>query len=181
MHAGKTAALLALATLLVAGTGVAAATDAPSAAQAENATINHDGEAVTLVTEPNATVTGETSLEAGTELTVRLRSSNTENPFLLSNETAVGQDGRFAASFNLTSAPDGAEATLTVRGDGERLAELPVRLVAEPTPTATASPTPAASPTSPGTSSGDGPGFGALAAVGAFIALGSALVLGRRA
>lgn len=175
MHVHRTVALLVLATLLVASGG-AAATGAPSAVQAENTTVDHDGEAVTLVTGPNATVTGETPLDPGTELTLRLRSSGS-SPFIRSTATTVGEDGRFAASFDLTAVSDGAEATLTVRGDGEQLADVPVRLVAERTPTPTESPTPTDSPTSERTNSGDGPGFGAVAAL--LAVLGSALVLGR--
>lgn len=177
MYARRTAALLVLATLLVAGAGVATATGASPAAQAENATVDHDGEAATLVTGPNATVTGETSLEAGSNLTVAMKSSG-ESPFLFTNATTVREDGRFVATFDLSEVTDGTNATLTVRADGERLTEVPTRLVAESTPTA--SPTPATeSPTPANTSSGDGPGFGALAAVVA--AVGTALIVSRRA
>jgi PGF-CTERM protein len=177
MYARRTVALLVLASLLVAGTGAATVTGASSAAQAENTTVDHGGEAVTLVTDPNATVTGETSLDPGSNLTVRLRSTG-ESPFLLTDETAVREDGRFTATFDLSEMPDGANATLTVRADGERLAEIPARLVAEPTPTA--SPAPATeSPTPANTSPGGGPGFGALAAVVA--AVGTALIVTRRA
>ncbi len=184
MYAHRTAALLWLVALLVAGVGVAAAADAPPAVQAENTTIDHHGEALTLVTERNATVTGETSLDAGTNLDIVVRSSG-ENPFLVSNETTVREDGRFAATFDLADMPDGANATLMVRSDGEQQAEVPVRLVAEPTPTPTDSPTPdptgvpTDSPTPSNTSSGDGPGFGGLVAL--FAALGTTLALARRA
>jgi PGF-CTERM protein len=170
--------------LLVAGVGVAAATDAPAAVQAENTTVDYSGEAVTLVTERDATVTGETSLDAGTDLSIVMRSSG-ENPFLLSNETTVREDGRFAATFDLADMPDGANATLMVRADGEQRAEVPVHLVAERTPTPTASPTPdptpvpTDSPTPSNTSSGDGPGFGGLVAL--FAVLGTTLAASRRA
>ncbi|MEF8869178.1 MAG: hypothetical protein V5A85_11725, partial [Haloarculaceae archaeon] len=67
MSARETAAFLAAATLtlLVAGAGVAAATSAPSAAQAGNTTVEHDGESVTLPASSNATLVGETTLEPG--------------------------------------------------------------------------------------------------------------------
>lgn len=174
MYAHRTTALLVLVTLLVAGAGVATATGASSAAQAENATVDYDGESVTLVTGSNATVTGGTSLEAGSNLTVLLRSTG-ESPFLLTNETTAREDGRFVAAFDLSEVPDGANATLSVRADGEQLAEIPARLVAErePTATGTDSPTPA------NTSSGDGSGFGALGA--AVAAIGTALIAARRA
>ena len=182
MHARSTAALLVLATLSVACAGAAAATDAPPAVRAENATVDYSGEAVTLATEGNATVTGETSLEPGTNVSVIVRSAG-ENPFLMMDRTTVREDGRFVVGFDLSEVPDGANATLTVRGGGEQLTEAPVRLVAERTPTPTAEPTPEpttvpSSSTASNTSSGDGPGFGALAAVVA--ALGTVLVLGRR-
>lgn len=176
MYERRTAALLALVTLLVAGTGVAAATDVPPAVQAENATVDHDGESLTLVTGPNATVTGETSLEAGTNLAVVVRSSG-ESPFLFTNGTSVRDDGRFVATFDLSEVPDGANATLTVRAGGD-LVEVPVRLVAEQTPTASPTPATTESPTPSNTSSSDGPGFGVLVALAAVS--GAALVLGRR-
>jgi len=81
--------------------------------------------------------------------------------------------------------PDGTTATLSIRSGGDELAEAPVRLVAERTPTPTESQTPPPtgvptdSPSPSATSSGDSPGFGALVAFA--VALGTALVLGRRA
>lgn len=184
MHAHRTAALLVLVTVLVAGTGVAAATDAPPAVRAENTTIDYSGDAVTLVTESDATVSGETALDPGTELSVTLRSSNSEQPFLLSNDTTVREDGRFVAGFDLADTADGVNATLVVRSDGEELARVAARLVAEPTPTPTESPTPdptgvpTDSPAQSTRSSADGSGFGALVAL--LAALGTAVALGRR-
>jgi PGF-CTERM protein len=184
MHVHRTAVLLWLVTLLVAGAGVAAATGAPPAVQAENTTVDYSGEAVTIVTERDATVTGETSLDAGTNLTLIMRSSG-ENPFLTMNRTTVRKDGRFAATFDLADVPDGANATLMVRSGGEQQAEVPVHLVAERTPTPTDSPTPdptpvpTDSPTPSNMSSGDGPGFGGLVAL--FAVLGTALAVARRA
>ncbi|MEF8789935.1 MAG: BGTF surface domain-containing protein [Haloarculaceae archaeon] len=177
MSARETAAFLAAATLtlLVAGAGVAAATSAPSAAQAGNTTVEHDGESVTLPASSNATLVGETTLEPGTELRVLLRSSG-ENAFLLTNDTTVRADGRFVATFDASAVPDGTDATVIVRGDGRELAETSARLVAEETNTP--SPTGSATPSATGTSSGAGPGFGPLVAVGA--TLGTALVLARR-
>jgi len=128
---------------------------------------------------------GRTTIGPGTNLTVHLRSSNAEQPFLLSNETTVREDGRFAATFDLAEMPDGTTATLSIRSGGDELAEAPVRLVAERTPTPTESQTPPPtgvptdSPSPSATSSGDGPGVGALVAFA--VALGTALVLGRRA
>ena len=177
MNTAETAALLALVILLVAGTGLAAATGAPSAVQAENTTVDHDGEAVTLVTGSNATVSGETGLDAGTDLTLVMRSTGS-SPFLASSETTVAEDGRFVATFDLADKPDGANATLTVRSGDETLTEVPVRLVAEPTPTASPTPERTDSSTSSNTSSGDGPGFGSLVAL--LAVLGTASVLARR-
>jgi PGF-CTERM protein len=184
MHVHRTAALLWLVALLVAGIGVAAAADAPAAVRAENTTVDYSGEAATLVTEQDATVTGETSLDAGTNLMLIMRSSG-EHPFLTMDRTTVSEDGRFVATFDLADMPDGANATLMVRSGGEQRAEIPVRLVAERTPTPTDSPTPdptgvpTSSPTPSNTSSGDGPGFGSLVAL--FAVLGTALAVSRRA
>ena len=184
MHAHRTAALIWLAALLVAGAGVAAANGAPPAIQAENTTVDYSGEALTLATERDATVTGETTLDAGRNLTLIMRSSG-ENPFLTMNRTTVREDRGFLATFDLAGMPDGANATLMIRSGGEQVTEVPVRLVAERTPTPTASPTaeptpvPTDSPTPSNTSSGDGPGFGGLAT--SFAVLGTALAVSRRA
>lgn len=174
MYASRTAAFLGLATLLIAGAGVVAATDAPSATRAENTTVDHDGEAVTLAAGSNATLTGETTLEPGTGLELLVRSSG-ENAFLLTDETTVREDGRFVARFDTSSVPAGTNATVLVRGDGRELTEVSARLVAEGTSTSAPSPSPSAT----GTSSGDGPGFGVLAALLAVV--GTALAAPRRA
>lgn len=172
MNARTTAVLLGLATLLVVGTGVAAATSAQPTGQVENTTVDHTDDTVTLTTGPNATVTGETGLEPGTTLTLRLRSAG-GNAFLLTDETTVRDDGQFVADFDATGVPNGENATLVVRSDGVELTETSVRLVAAET---TTSPT-AVPETGTGTSSGDGAGFGPLVAVVAVLA--SALVLAR--
>jgi hypothetical protein len=70
----------------------------------------------------NQTVTGAANLDAGTEITVRVRSSG-ENPFLQQQQVTVEEDGTFTATFDLRSATVGAEYTTVVIGDDGQLSE----------------------------------------------------------
>ena len=185
---------LALAAVLVTTASVTAspAAVAAPATQAENTTVDYEGERLTLVSGPNATVTGETDLASGTNLTVRVRSSG-ESPFLRSAPATVSEDGAFTTTFNLTQVSDGTNATVTVSGAEGPLTEADARIAADPTPTPTVSPSPTPSETPPPTTSpnvtedgttpdgdtgGDGTGFGVVVGLLALVAAG--LLAGRR-
>lgn len=70
----------------------------------------------------NQTVTGTSSLDAGTEITIRLRSAD-ESPFLKQRQTTVEADGSFEATFDLSSTEPGTEYTAVVVGDDGQLSE----------------------------------------------------------
>jgi hypothetical protein len=70
----------------------------------------------------NQTVTGTANLDAGTQITVRVRSSG-ENPFLQQQQVTVEEDGTFTATFDLRSATVDAEYTAVVIGEDGQLSE----------------------------------------------------------
>lgn len=86
-----------------------------------NASIGYDGDAVTLHPTGEQTVSGTTELEAGRNVTVRLRSSG-ETPFLKSTQATVAEDGSFEATFDLRSVEAPANGTVSVSAGGETLA-----------------------------------------------------------
>ena len=69
------------------------------------------------------TVRGETELEAGMSLTVRLEGTDSDLRFLKSSVATVTEDGTFAATFDLYDVPPGTEIEATVHHDGRTLAE----------------------------------------------------------
>ena len=110
-----------LAVLLVAilvGSTVAAV---PAAA--DGTTIDHDGETLSLSAGPAQQITGQTDLAAGTEVTVRLRSSDNSAPFIRQTAATVGDDGRFSVQMNLSAVAPDTEAVATLRSDGKTIAE----------------------------------------------------------
>lgn len=121
----RTAGLVVLA--VVAGLAVVVGASGPAgllddggtADAAETPRFVHDGERLTLEPAPEQTVRGETDLESGTELSVRLRSTG-ENPFLMSATATVDDDGAFEATFDLSDAPSGAAFEIVVHRDGTR-------------------------------------------------------------
>ena len=93
-----------------------------------NASVQHDGSALTLHPTGGQVVEGTTDLEPGRNVTVRLRSSGA-NPFLKSRRVSVDEDGGFSAAFDLGAVEPPANATATLGLEGERLAEAPVEVV----------------------------------------------------
>lgn len=94
-----------------------------------SATIHHDGDAVTLESAAGQVVRGSTDLAPGTEVTVRLRSSGGDQPFVRQTPATVGPDGRFEAEFDLSSIEAGTSFTVTVAVDGDTLASAPGEVV----------------------------------------------------
>ncbi|WP_436923446.1 BGTF surface domain-containing protein [Halosimplex amylolyticum] len=86
-----------------------------------NTTLDYEGDALTLESAPNQTVTGETDLAVGTNVTVRLVSSGGSSPFLKSARTTVTEDGRFRTAVNMSTVPPGTEFEVTVRHDGAQI------------------------------------------------------------
>lgn len=88
---------------------------------AETPRFVHDGEQLTLEPASGQTIRGETDLEGGTELSVRVRSSG-ENPFLRSRPTTVDEDGTFEVTFDMSDVPEGTTFEVTAHRNGTRLA-----------------------------------------------------------
>ncbi|MFB6069538.1 MAG: BGTF surface domain-containing protein [Halanaeroarchaeum sp.] len=89
---------------------------------AETATIDDGGTGVALEATGNQTITGTTSLSAGANVTVRVRSSG-DAPLLQTRSVAVGENGTFSASFDLSGATPGTDLTVAVLHGSETLAE----------------------------------------------------------
>ncbi|MFC7020136.1 MULTISPECIES: BGTF surface domain-containing protein [Haloarcula] len=125
--------------------GAAVLGAAPAAAD-QTATI--DAESLPLHADDQQVVRGETTVSPGSELTVRLRSSDGSDPFLVQESTRVLQDGTFAATFDMSQVSGNTSVNLVVHSDGETLVERDSRVVAcdgncsDPAP-----PTPAPTPT----------------------------------
>lgn len=76
-----------------------------------------------------AVVSGSSTLETGTELSVRLRSTDNAGPSFLQSTTTTVEDGSFAAAFDLSDVITERNVTITVTG-GNHSTEAPARLVA---------------------------------------------------
>jgi len=121
----KRLALVVGAVLIAAALAATAVTFASSG----GTTIDHDGENVTLAAAPGQTVSGQTDLDAGTTLDVRLTSTDASNPFLQTREATVAENGSFATRLDLGAVSPGATATLTVRHNDSVLASESVAVV----------------------------------------------------
>lgn len=79
--------------------------------EAEFDTVN---DTVRVAPAENETITGETTVAPGTEITVRARATG-ESPFLLTNTTTVNPDGTFAGTFDFSDVSVGQEFNTTIR------------------------------------------------------------------
>ena len=94
---------------LAATLGVAGVSGAGAAA---DVTFTYDGEALTLPSASDATVTGEAGYGEGVRLTVRIRSSGS-SPFIKQTTARIDGDGTFAATFDTSDIEVGTEFTAT--------------------------------------------------------------------
>ncbi len=81
---------------------------------------------ITVLASQEAEITGVTTLEPGTTFTVRVRSDDSDAPFLLTAEdVAVGDDGRFTAGFDFSQRTPGerflATAVISSQGSSFRV------------------------------------------------------------
>lgn len=88
----------------------------------KDAQFQYDGNVLTLRSQPNQVVKGASTLPEGATLVVRLRSSNSERPFIKSNETTVDVDGAFRVTFDLSDIPPGTTVRAVALYDGTELA-----------------------------------------------------------
>jgi hypothetical protein len=110
---------------LIVGLLIAASVAAPPVAgqEGDSSTITHDGEELVLESALNQTVTGTSELPPGTEIAVRLRSTDGVHPFLKSRGVTVAPDGTFEARFDLSDIEAGTEFTAVVLKDHEQISE----------------------------------------------------------
>jgi hypothetical protein len=113
----------------------------------EDSTIVFDGGTpIELEADGNATVSGTTELEAGTELSIRVQSTDdTATRFFKAVEATVAEDGSFTATFDLSAITAERDVNVSVRAPGTTRG-ITGRVVApeggftEPTTTATDAP-----------------------------------------
>lgn len=99
-------------------------TDADSDTESTRSVATHfvvDGDRLTVPATTDATLDAETDLEPGTEVAVRLRSTNGSAPFLMSQPATVSEDGSLSATYNLSAVEPGMEVEASVYHDNEAL------------------------------------------------------------
>jgi hypothetical protein len=120
----RTVALLALAALVL-GAGCAAVpglgADAPE--RPNETYLTYEGSNLTLDAAPDQRITGHVNESRSVgNVTVRVRSSESANPFLRSIDANVSEDGRFGAPVNLSNVEGDTAFTVTVlKNDTELL------------------------------------------------------------
>lgn len=150
------------------------------------ASFDTDADVIVLETGPEQTITGTTSLDEGTSVTVRMRSVNGSEPFLKSAKATVEQDGEFTAVFDTTGiVPANSTARFTVTlstANTSRITEAEGVIVGDnaecttetPSKTSTTSPE---STTTPGTTAANAPGFGTVVAFAGLVLAGGLLTV----
>lgn len=121
-----------------AGTGTAAVTPSdgartvdPDAAAASAAagppkgSFEYDGARIVVDQAGDQQLAGTTSLESGSQVTVRVRSSDSAQPFLRQTVGIVDEDGSFAASVDFDQIDRGVEFSAGLYHDGTELATAP--------------------------------------------------------
>lgn len=126
---------------LVAGDGIDTGQPAPGDAST-GTVIQPKSESLVLQATANETIRGTTALSAGSDLTVRVKSTDGESPFLYTEATSVRENGTFATSVDLRGVEENATATVVVRNDTGVLANRTARVDASASDEATPEPTP---------------------------------------
>ncbi|WP_225334636.1 DUF7282 domain-containing protein [Halomicrobium urmianum] len=83
-----------------------------------DATLN-DGDDVTVRAQSGQQISGETSVAPGSEVTVRIRSTDTDEPFQLTPETEVDEDGTFTVGGDFSDVNPGTNFTAQTRVNGD--------------------------------------------------------------
>lgn len=97
------------------------ATAAPGDTHDGTALDTTDGE-VRVAAETGQTISGETTLDAGTPISIRVVSESPSSPFLVTAEATVDDDGAFEGAFDFSDMPSGTPITVDVRTDDRSLA-----------------------------------------------------------
>jgi hypothetical protein len=150
---------------------VAGATGVVVAQESSVELATQDGRVVVHAAE-DATITGTSDLDAGSNLTLRIQSAGDTQPQFLKTQTVtVAENGSFAAPFDFSEQASGDTFAVTVVRGGETVAESEgVVLAPGETFAGDASSTADASATGDGTGAST-PGFGLVAALAALAAV----------
>jgi len=129
MRGHRIAALLAALALIAtaAATGVSAQTT--TATESVTGAFVYEGEQLTIEAAPSQQLRGETSLPAGSRVTVRIQSSDASSPFIQRVETTVGEDGSFTATGDFSPVDPDTTFEATLRYNGTTIAETTGRVV----------------------------------------------------
>lgn len=110
----RTATLVGiLITAAVAGTGPVVAD--------QHETTSLDDDSLPFASSQQQVLSGETGLAPGTELTVRLRSTDSSTPFLRQHTAYVTENKTFATVFDMSSVPANTTYAISVRWNGTEL------------------------------------------------------------
>lgn len=93
-----------------------------SEAAPANATFFADDSQLTLPATSDAQLRGQTDLTPGTNVSMRLRSTNAENPFIYSQEATVGENGTIAVTYNMSTVDSRTEFEASIHHDSDELA-----------------------------------------------------------
>jgi hypothetical protein len=116
--------------LLVAGPLVGGATATGPASPPADTTFVHEGDSLTVNATAGAVVAGTTDLPPGTEVSVRLQSTDSDSPFLLTDSVTVDRDGHFRTVVDLSAVSPGSEFAAVVHYNGTTVAETTGTVVA---------------------------------------------------
>ncbi|WP_284010017.1 BGTF surface domain-containing protein [Haloarcula pelagica] len=97
--------------------------DSESQTGSNGTTLEHEGETVRVASAPGQLITGQTDIDPGTALTVRLRSADPSAPFLRQGSATVQSDGSFRTATDMSSVPVGTDFEVTVLSGGETVVE----------------------------------------------------------
>lgn len=98
----------------------------------EHTMIVSTSKSLTVTALEGQVIRGKTSLDPGTDLTVRALSENSSQPFLKSNETVVEEDGTFRVTFNFSKIKPGIKFRTEVHRNGQVLANRTAEVTAPP-------------------------------------------------
>lgn len=129
----------------------------------------------------NATISGGSTLEEGTDVTLRVRSTAEGDAFVKNPEITIQEDGAFSATLNFSHYDVGTNFTVSVRNGAEAIGTADGRVVPQDVrvePTATGTPTTASATSTNDSTNGTVPGFTLASGVAACCAV--ALLVSRR-
>lgn len=123
------------------------------------------------------TISGETSLDPGSEVSIQIESDeDSDDPFLMTGTATVSEDGTFRATFDLSAVPAGTRFRVTARAPGAESTGTHGRVVDE-MPTGTTTTVESTTETAETSNDSGQPGFGIAVAL---VALCGVALLARR-